>query len=156
RRMAPRPGAAARSWPRRRPPPAPRGPARPCRRRGWHRGTRSRTRSYAWRCSTPSTRRGGNGLVNGGRAVRAGWPPPSAGSPEVQVRLGGGGAALALVLRAHGGTAVRGLGGTGEPEQAQLADLHPGPQRDGQVRHVRQLEGDVAVEPGVDEAGGGV
>lgn len=48
------------------------------------------------------------------------------------------------------------LGRAGQPEQAQLADLHPGIQHDRQVRDVRQLEGDMPGETRVDEARGGV
>ncbi len=52
--------------------------------------------------------------------------------------------------------AVGALGGLVELLEDQLGDLHPGAQQDGQVRHVRQLEHDGALEAGVDETGGGV
>ena len=46
-------------------------------------------------------------------------------------------------------------GGTG-PEQAELADLHSGPQLDGQGSDVREFQRHVAGEAGVDPARGGV
>ena len=61
--------------------------------------------------------------------------------------------ALALILRADLRTAVRMFGRTGQPQQAQLADLHSRPQRDRQVRDVGQLQRDVAAEARVDEPG---
>ena len=81
---------------------------------------------------------------------------PSAGLDEVLVRARRRGAALTLVFRAGLGAAVRVFGGAGQPEQAQLADLHPRPQGDRQIRDVGQLEGDVAGEPRIDEPRGGV
>ena len=48
---------------------------------------------------------------------------------------------------------VRVLGRRAEPEEAELADLHAGPEHDRQRRDVGQLEGDVAGEARVDEAG---
>src|SRR4051794_10545985 len=45
------------------------------------------------------------------------------------------------------------LGGQGEPEEAELADLHAGVELDRQGCHVGQLEGDVPGEARVDEAG---
>src|SRR5215218_2888917 len=61
-------------------------------------------------------------------------------------------ASLVLVARAVHRRAVRVLGGRGEPEHAELADLHARPERDRQVRDVRELERDVAGETRVDEA----
>ena len=61
-------------------------------------------------------------------------------------------APLALVAGADALAAVGPLARAGQPEQAQLPDLHPRPQRDRQVGDVRQLQRDVAAEPGVDEA----
>ena len=46
------------------------------------------------------------------------------------------------------------LGRTGQPKDAQLTDLHARPQRDRQVGDVGKLQGDVAAEAGVNEAGG--
>ena len=48
------------------------------------------------------------------------------------------------------------LGRAGQAEQAELADLHSGPQGDRQVGDVRQLQRDVAGKARVDEAGGRV
>src|SRR5882757_4625704 len=78
------------------------------------------------------------------------------GAVEVEVRARRCGTALALILGTGRGAAVRVLRRAGQPEKAQLADLHAWPEGDRQVRHVGQLEGDVAAEPGVDEARGGV
>ena len=62
-------------------------------------------------------------------------------------------AALALVLRPGGALAVRRVGRRGHLHEADLADLHPRVQRDRQAGHVGQLERDVPVETGIDEAG---
>lgn len=78
------------------------------------------------------------------------------GVHEVEVRAGGRGAALALVAGGVLAGSVGLLGRRRQAEEAELADLHSGPELDGQRRDVRQLERDVAGEPGVDEAGGGV
>lgn len=78
------------------------------------------------------------------------------GVHEVEVRAGGGGAALALVAGGVLAGSVGLLGGRRQAEEAQLADLHAGPELDGQRRDVAELQGDVPGEPGVDEAGGGV
>src|SRR4051812_28452274 len=48
----------------------------------------------------------------------------SAGLDEVLIRARRGRAALALILGASLRTAVGVLGGAGQPEQAELADLH--------------------------------
>src|ERR1700757_796411 len=75
---------------------------------------------------------------------------------EVLVRTRRGRPALALVLGADPGAAIRMLGGAGQPEQTKLPDLHSGPQRDGQIRDVGQLERDMTAEPRIDEPGGRV
>src|SRR5690242_18815334 len=59
--------------------------------------------------------------------------------------------ALSLVARAVALAAVRVLGRAAEAEETELADLHARPERDRQGRDVRQLQGHVAVEAGVDE-----
>ena len=59
--------------------------------------------------------------------------------------------ALALVLRAEPGRAVRVVRRLRHLDERQLADLHPGVDRDRQVGDVRQLERDVPVPAGVDE-----
>src|SRR5919197_5500918 len=66
----------------------------------------------------------------------------------------GGRPPLALVLASPVARAVRVLGGRGQPEERDLADLHARIDGNGKVRHVRQLQGQVAVPPGVDVAGG--
>src|SRR5512145_1423473 len=65
-------------------------------------------------------------------------------------------AALSLVAGAVLLRAVGVLRGRGEPEEAELTDLHPRPQLDRQGRHVGQLKGDVAREAGIDEPRRGV
>src|SRR6266567_7999782 len=60
------------------------------------------------------------------------------GPVEVEVRLGGRGPALPLVTRPGLGGTVRVLGGAGQLEEAELADLHTRPERDRQVGHVGQ------------------
>src|SRR6476620_6259236 len=67
-----------------------------------------------------------------------------------------GRAALALVARAVLLRAVRVLARRGEPEEAELADLHARVELDRQRRDVGELEGHVPGEAGVDEAGGRV
>ena len=52
--------------------------------------------------------------------------------------------------------AVRRLGGLGQLDERELADLHPVVDRDREVGDVRELERHVPVPAGVDEAGGGV
>src|SRR6478736_476180 len=78
------------------------------------------------------------------------------GALEVRVGARGCGASLALVARAVLRRAVGMLGRRGEPEEAELADLHARVELDRQRGHVGQLEGDVPAEPGVDEASRGV
>jgi len=72
----------------------------------------------------------------------------SAGLDEVLIRPRRGRAALALVLGAGLCTAVGVLGGAGEPEKAQLADLHSRHSVIGRFANIRQLEGDVAKSRG--------
>ena len=103
--------------------------------------------------STPSRARG-RGLdlwptLRGYRPVT--WcmrSAPGVVPAEVQVRPGRRRSALSLIPGAVLGRPVRMQRRRGQPEQAQLTDLHPRPQGDRQVRRVRQLQGDVAGEPG--------
>ena len=99
-------------------------------------------------------RRAGRGLEH----LRPGSPRQRSGRGAVEVleRPRGRRAALSLVARALRPRAVRRLGRTGEPEEAELADLHARPQLDRQGGHVGQLERHVAGEAGVDEARGRV
>src|SRR5690554_2535952 len=64
--------------------------------------------------------------------------------------------ALALVAGSVLRAAVRVLRRAREAEEAQLADLHPGPQHDREGRDVAQLERDVTAEARVDEPCRGV
>ena len=75
---------------------------------------------------------------------------------EVQVAAACGRSALALVAVAVLAGTVGVFGGRGQPEEAELADLHARPQLDGQRGHVGQFQRHVAGETGVDEARGGV
>ena len=68
------------------------------------------------------------------------------GAVEVGVRARGRRAALALVARAVLRRAVRVVGRRGQPEEADLADLHAGVELDRQRRDVRELERHVAGE----------
>ena len=70
---------------------------------------------------------------------------------EVLEGARGRGAALALVARAVLRRAVGVLRGRGEPQEAELPDLHAGVELDRQRRDVGELEGDVAAEAGVDD-----
>ena len=63
---------------------------------------------------------------------------------------------MSLVLRSHAGRPIWCVSRRRHPQEADLADLHAGVERDREVGHVRQLEGEVAVPSGVDEAGGRV
>src|SRR5271157_4237422 len=98
------------------------------------------------------------------------WPSPSSrrlgissnrlplillhlGAVEVQVGTRRRRTALVLVPGAVDRRAVRVLGGRTRAEQAELADLHPRPELDGQRRHVGQLKRHVPGEPGIDPAG---
>src|SRR5438552_10045478 len=63
---------------------------------------------------------------------------------------------LPAVLAPDARLAVCDLGRAGQPLEADLADLHPVVQGDGQVRHVRELEGKVPLPARVDVARGGV
>src|SRR5262245_51284039 len=65
-------------------------------------------------------------------------------------------APLTLVLRSRRLTAVRVLGRGRHPQERDLPDLHPRVERDREVRDVRELEGEMAVPAGVDEARGAV
>src|SRR5690606_26026598 len=64
--------------------------------------------------------------------------------------------ALALVLRAELAGAVGALGGRGHPHERDLPDLHPCVERYREAGDIRQLERELAVPAGVDEAGRGV
>ena len=65
----------------------------------------------------------------------------------------GGRAPLTLVLRLEPVRTVGVVGRRGHLEKADLADLHTRVDRDGQVGDVGELEGEVTVPTGVDEAG---
>lgn len=84
-------------------------------------------------------------------------PPRTGGSSDTNATASG---RVGLVFGADAGAAVGGVlgGGAGQPQQAQLADLHAGPQGDRQVGDVGELERDVPGKKagGVDETGGGV
>src|SRR5260221_10955868 len=92
-----------------------------------------------------------NGRAPGGKGrrlhVRAG---------EVEVRTRRGRTALILVPGTMDRRAVWMLATGAGLEQAELADLHAGPELDRQGSHDRQLKGHVAGEAGIDPAGGGV
>src|SRR6266853_6339431 len=75
---------------------------------------------------------------------------------EVELRPGRGRAALVLVPGSVDGRAVRMLARRTGSEQAELPDLHAGPELDRQCGDVRQLESDVAGEAGIYPPGGGV
>ena len=75
---------------------------------------------------------------------------------EVAVEGRRRGLGLALVLRTELRAAVRPLDRARHPEEADLPDLHAVVQGDRQVRHVRQLERQVALPAGVDVARGRV
>ena len=75
------------------------------------------------------------------------------GLVEVHVGTAGGRAALALIMGAGAPGAVRVLGRRAELEEAHLPDLHAGPELDRKRRHVAQLQRDMPLETGVDEAG---
>jgi hypothetical protein len=62
-------------------------------------------------------------------------------------------AALALILGANGTGSVGVVGGRRHTQETDLTNFHAGVQRDGQRRRVRQFQGDVTVESGVDEPG---
>jgi len=72
---------------------------------------------------------------------------------EVTARCG---TTLAEILRTSSTFAVGLIGRSGHLHETHLADLHSGVERDRKTRDVGQLEGDMAIETGVDEAGGGV
>src|SRR6266536_3241446 len=87
-----------------------------------------------------------------GRSGRAGLGL----AEELLEEPAGGGTALALVLAPPVLRPVRAVGRRGQPEERDLADLHAGVDRDRKVGDVGELEGEVAVPPGVDVAGRGV
>src|SRR4051812_30311461 len=60
---------------------------------------------------------------------------------EILVVAAWRGSALALVLRSNFGRAVRSVGRGGHAQEADLPDLHARIERDGQVGHIRQLQG---------------
>ena len=62
-------------------------------------------------------------------------------------------AALTLVFRAPSAGSVRLVGRSGHRHETHLTDLHARINGDREIRYVRQLERDVTVEAGVDEAG---
>src|SRR6201993_5267997 len=82
--------------------------------------------------------------------------PNLSGPYEVLVRARRRRSALALILRPDPRAAVGMLGGAGQPQDAQLADLHPRPERDREIGDVGELQCDVAAEAWVDEACGRV
>ena len=61
---------------------------------------------------------------------------------------------LALVVRTQAFTAVGVLGGRGQVEEAELTDLHARVEQDRHGRSIRQFQGDVAREAGINEASG--
>src|SRR3954454_23428186 len=72
---------------------------------------------------------------------------------EALERAGRRRAALALVARPVLRGAIGVLRGRGEPEEAELPDLHARVELDRQRRDVRQLQRHVTAEAGVDEPG---
>src|ERR1700742_3877437 len=76
------------------------------------------------------------------------------GPYEIQIRPRRRWPTLALVFRPDARAAIRILGRTGQPQDAQLADFHARPQRDRQVGDVGEFQGDVTAEAWIDEAGG--
>src|SRR2546423_8965254 len=62
-------------------------------------------------------------------------------------------ATLSLVPRAVDRRTVRVLGRRGQPEDAELTDLHARPQGDRQIGHIGQFQRHMPGEPGVDEPG---
>src|SRR5712691_264310 len=78
------------------------------------------------------------------------------GSGQVQPVARGRRSGLALVRRAEPRRAVRPLRGGRQGEERELADAHPGVERDRDGVDIRELERDVAVPGGVDEACGAV
>src|SRR3954447_18006638 len=81
------------------------------------------------------------------------WKRSHVGAAEPLEGLAGRRASLALIARAVDRRAVRVLRRGAEPEEAQLADLHPRPELDRQRGDVAQLESDVPAEPRIDEPG---
>src|SRR3954452_3562270 len=115
---------------------------------GWPRSRRSRNPTSE-RSASRHPRRAEPSLhlnPTPGRSVGAG--SLQRGAVEVLAGAARRRAALALVPGAVRRAAVRVLGGRGQPEEAELADLHPGVELDRQGGHIGQLEGDVAGEAG--------
>src|SRR6202046_5426189 len=67
-----------------------------------------------------------------------------------------GRAPLALVLRLQSSGTVRIVRRGGHLEEANLPNLHAGVNGNGQVGHIRELQGQVAVPTGIQQSGGGV
>src|SRR6185437_6175053 len=107
---------------------------------------RSVAQSTASLIATSVARRAllGHGALRGSAAVRA---------TEVAMEGRRGGFGLALVLGPELRTAVRPLHRAGHLEEGDLTDLHAEIERDRQVRHVGQLERQVALPAGIDVAG---
>src|SRR5580693_3459908 len=80
--------------------------------------------------------------------------PNLSGPYEVLIRARRRRSALALILRPCARAAVGMFGRAGQPQDAQLTDLHTRPERDRQVGDVGELQGDVTAKAGIDEAGG--
>src|SRR5664279_1731447 len=78
------------------------------------------------------------------------------GAVKVQVALRRRWPALAAITRAGRARPIRVFCRGTQLEEAQLADLHAGPQVDGKRRGIRQFQRDVALEPRVDEPRRGV
>src|SRR3954449_12134803 len=97
------------------------------------------------------------GIVFGRPALRS---PTTGGSQgllvvaEVQVVTRGGRPALTLVFGPRRIAPVGVLGGAAHPEEGDLPDRHPRIDGDRQVRDIRELEREMPVESGIDEARG--
>ena len=63
---------------------------------------------------------------------------------------------MVLVFAAEFSGAVEAVGGCGESEVGDLADLHAMVEGDGQLGYVAELKGEVALPAWVDVASGGV
>ena len=71
-----------------------------------------------------------------------------------QVRAGGRGATLSLIVGAERCGPIRRLGWARQVEEAQLSDAHARVEQDRHGRSVGQLEGNVSGETRIDEARG--
>src|SRR5438128_10994651 len=80
----------------------------------------------------------------------------SAALLEVQVEAARRGRGLSLVLAAHRARAVGTIDWSVHAHERDLPDGHAVVDGDGEVRHVGELEGEVAREAAVHEAGRGV